>query len=145
MTEFVVNTGSHSHVDLCSDKIESGVFLESFITVAAAIPSNIFAVFGMDTLGRKFFLGECIGLLTRYQYNTRLTPRWRFIDAKIRPDVSLCLVFSTMTSGICAVGLSLITSKKQNLIVSAIFSSAISCGNAALDCLITEIFPTNLR
>lgn len=50
-----------------------------------------------------------------------------------------------MTSGICAVGLSLITSKRQNLIVSAIFSSAISCGNAALDCLITEIFPTNLR
>jgi len=50
-----------------------------------------------------------------------------------------------MTSGICAVGLSLITSKRQNLVVSAIFSSAISCGNAALDCLITEIFPTNLR
>lgn len=50
-----------------------------------------------------------------------------------------------MASGICAVGLSLITSKRQNLIVSAIFSSAISCGNAALDCLITEIFPTNLR
>lgn len=58
MTEFVVKTGSHSHVDLCSDKIESGVFLESFITVAAAIPSNIFAVLGMDTLGRKFFLGN---------------------------------------------------------------------------------------
>lgn len=54
-------------------------------------------------------------------------------------------VFSTMASGICAVGLSLITSKRQNLVVSAIFSSAISCGNAALDCLITEIFPTNLR
>lgn len=50
-----------------------------------------------------------------------------------------------MASGICAVGLSLITSKLQNLVVSAIFSSAISCGNAALDCLITEIFPTNLR
>lgn len=50
-----------------------------------------------------------------------------------------------MASGICAVGLSLITSKRQNLIVSAVFSSAISCGNAALDCLITEIFPTNLR
>lgn len=58
MTEFVVKTGSHSHVDLCSDKIESGVFLESLITVAAAIPSNIFAVLGMDTLGRKFFLGK---------------------------------------------------------------------------------------
>jgi len=60
VTEFVVKTGSHSHVDLCSDKIESGVFLESLITVAAAIPSNVFAVLGMDTLGRKFFLGKCI-------------------------------------------------------------------------------------
>ncbi|XP_050536946.1 synaptic vesicle glycoprotein 2B isoform X2 [Daktulosphaira vitifoliae] len=110
VTDFVVNSGSHSHVDLCSDKIESSVFLESLITVAAAIPSNILAVLGMDTLGRKFFL-----------------------------------VFSTMASGICAVGMSLITNKKQNLIISAIFSSVISCGNAALDCLITEIFPTNLR
>jgi VNT family MFS transporter (synaptic vesicle glycoprotein 2) len=35
--------------------------------------------------------------------------------------------------------------KLHNLVVSAVFSSVISCGNAALDCLITEIFPTNLR
>lgn len=58
VTDFVVNTGSHSHAKLCSDKIESGVFLESFITVAAAVPSNVIAVVGMDTLGRQFFLGE---------------------------------------------------------------------------------------
>lgn len=63
MTDFVVQSGSHSHVELCSDKIESGVFLESFITVAAAIPSNILAVLGMDTLGRKFFLGDHFHLL----------------------------------------------------------------------------------
>ncbi|KAI5724660.1 hypothetical protein M8J77_005623 [Diaphorina citri] len=110
VTDFVVNTGSHSHAKLCSDKIESGVFLESFITVAAAVPSNVIAVVGMDTLGRQFFL-----------------------------------VFSTITSGICAIVMGFVRSKRQNLIVSAIFSSVISCGNAALDCLITEIFPTNLR
>lgn len=68
-----------------------------------------------------------------YNYNIQINTQYLF------------LVFSTMASGICAVGLSLITSKRQNLVVSAVFSSAISCGNAALDCLITEIFPTNLR
>lgn len=110
VTNFVVNSGSHSDSNLCSDKIESGVFLESFITVAAAVPSNVIAVIGMDSLGRQFFL-----------------------------------VFSTFTSGICAIIMGFVVNKRQNLIVSAIFSSVISCGNAALDCLITEIFPTNLR
>jgi len=38
-----------------------------------------------------------------------------------------------------------VRSKEQNLFVSAVFSGVISCGNAALDCLITEIFPTHLR
>lgn len=55
------------------------------------------------------------------------------------------LVFSTLSSGGCAVGLYFVYSKTQNLIVSATFSGVISCGNAALDCLITEVFPTNLR
>lgn len=45
----------------------------------------------------------------------------------------------------CAIGLFFVHSSTSNLVVSAIFSSAISCGNAALDCLITEVFPTNLR
>ncbi|XP_066993183.1 synaptic vesicle glycoprotein 2B isoform X2 [Anabrus simplex] len=110
VTSFIVNAGSHSHVDLCTDKIESNVFMESLITVASAIPSNIIAVLGMDRLGRKFFL-----------------------------------VFSTFTSGLCAVGMFFVYNSKHNLIVSAVFSSVISCGNAALDCLITEVFPTNLR
>lgn len=55
------------------------------------------------------------------------------------------LVFSTLTSGICAASMYFVYNKTHNLIVSAVFSSVISCGNAALDCLITEIFPTNLR
>ncbi|GJQ67462.1 hypothetical protein Trydic_g5120 [Trypoxylus dichotomus] len=55
------------------------------------------------------------------------------------------LVFSTVTSGICSACMYLVVNKTQNFIISAIFSGVISCGNAALDCLITEIFPTNLR
>ncbi|XP_019881693.1 synaptic vesicle glycoprotein 2B [Aethina tumida] len=110
VTEFVVQQGSQQHGGTCSDKIGSAVFMESLITVAAALPSNIIAVLGMDRLGRKFFL-----------------------------------VFSTMSSGLCAASMYFVYNKTHNLIVSAVFSSVISCGNAALDCLITEIFPTNLR
>ncbi|XP_045482408.1 synaptic vesicle glycoprotein 2B isoform X1 [Harmonia axyridis] len=110
VTDFVVNHGTLKKGSQCSDTIESAVFMESLITVAAAIPSNILAVLGMDRFGRKFFL-----------------------------------VFSTLASGLCASSMYYIHNKTQNLIVSATFSSVISCGNAALDCLITEIFPTNLR
>lgn len=45
---------------VCDDAIPAAVFLESLITVASAIPSNIIAVVGMDRLGRKFFLGTRI-------------------------------------------------------------------------------------
>ncbi|XP_022901630.1 synaptic vesicle glycoprotein 2B-like [Onthophagus taurus] len=55
------------------------------------------------------------------------------------------LVFSTFSSGLCAACMYFVSNKTQNLVVSAVFSGVISCGNAALDCLITEIFPTNLR
>lgn len=55
------------------------------------------------------------------------------------------LVFSTLSSGLCSIGLYFVHNKYQNLVVSAFFSGVISCGNAALDCLITEVFPTNLR
>ncbi|CAL7948214.1 unnamed protein product [Xylocopa violacea] len=55
------------------------------------------------------------------------------------------LVFSTFSSGLCSIGLYFVYNKLHNLIVSAIFSGVISCGNAALDCLITEVFPTHLR
>ncbi|KAK2587330.1 hypothetical protein KPH14_003047 [Odynerus spinipes] len=55
------------------------------------------------------------------------------------------LVFSTLSSGLCSIGLYFVYNKIHNLIVSAFFSGVISCGNAALDCLITEVFPTHLR
>lgn len=55
------------------------------------------------------------------------------------------LVVGTLVSGICAGSMYFVYNKMHNLIVSAVFSGVISCGNAALDCLITEIFPTNLR
>ncbi|OXU22761.1 hypothetical protein TSAR_004124 [Trichomalopsis sarcophagae] len=103
VTNYVVNKGSHSDENFCTDKIGASVFQESLITVAAAIPANVVAVLLMDRLGRKFFLGACSS------------------------------------------GLYFVRNKMQNLTVSAVFSGVISCGNAALDCLITEVFPTHLR
>lgn len=110
VTKYVVNSGSHSNAGVCSATIPSAVFLESLITVAAALPANIIAVLFMDRLGRKFFL-----------------------------------VFSTVSAGVCSASMYFVYNKHHNLIVSAVFSGVISCGNAALDCLITEVFPTNLR
>lgn len=57
VTDFVINLGSQQVGATCSEKISQSVFMESLITVAAALPSNIVAVLGMDRLGRKFFLG----------------------------------------------------------------------------------------
>ncbi|VVC87424.1 unnamed protein product [Leptidea sinapis] len=54
-------------------------------------------------------------------------------------------VFATFSAGLCSAAMYYVYNKTNNLIVSAIFSSVISCGNASLDCLITEVFPTNLR
>ncbi|XP_050094211.1 synaptic vesicle glycoprotein 2C-like [Anopheles aquasalis] len=110
VTDYVVGMGSHSQSGVCSSTIPSTVFMESLITVAAALPANVIAVLGMDRLGRKFFL-----------------------------------VFSTMAAGACSASMYFVTNKHQNLAVSAVFSGVISMGNASLDCLITEVFPTNLR
>ncbi|KAL0821139.1 hypothetical protein ABMA28_005760 [Loxostege sticticalis] len=110
VTAYVTQQGTHSAAATCDAHIHSDVFMDSLITVAAAIPSNIFAVLGMDRLGRKFFL-----------------------------------VFATFSAGLCSAAMYFVYNKTNNLIVSAIFSSVISCGNASLDCLITEVFPTNLR
>lgn len=110
VTKYVVGTGSHSESGVCSAHIPSDVFLESLITVSAALPANIAAVLFMDRFGRKFFL-----------------------------------VFATLSAGICSACMFFVYNKTHNLIVSAVFSGVISCGNAALDCLITEVFPTNLR
>lgn len=110
VTAYVTHYGTHSEDAVCDAHINSGVFMDSLITVAAAIPSNILTVIGMDRLGRKFFL-----------------------------------VFATFSAGLCSAAMYFVYNKTNNLIVSAIFSSVISCGNASLDCLITEVFPTNLR
>jgi len=55
------------------------------------------------------------------------------------------LIFGTMTAGVCSAAMYFVYNSTQNLIVSAVFSGAISAANAALDCLITEVFPTHLR
>ncbi|XP_011177044.1 synaptic vesicle glycoprotein 2B [Zeugodacus cucurbitae] len=55
------------------------------------------------------------------------------------------LIFGTMTAGVCSAGMFYVTNSTQNLVVTAVFSGAISAANAALDCLITEVFPTHLR
>ncbi|KAJ2949542.1 hypothetical protein O0L34_g15462 [Tuta absoluta] len=110
VTQYVTQKGTHSSEASCDAHIHSDVFMDSLITVAAALPSNIFAVLGMDRLGRKFFL-----------------------------------VFATFSAGACSAAMYFVYNKTNNLIVSAVFSSVISCGNASLDCLITEVFPTNLR
>lgn len=126
----------------CNNSIAGGVFLESFITVAAALPSNILAVIGMDKLGRKFFLGSNMLHLFVFEF---IMMKIRCVSNGITLLFIYFSVFSTISSGTCAIVMSFIVNKTQNLIVSATFSSVISCGNAALDCLITEIFPTNLR
>ncbi|XP_067635960.1 synaptic vesicle glycoprotein 2B [Eurosta solidaginis] len=55
------------------------------------------------------------------------------------------LIFGTMTAGVCSAAMYFVFNSTQNLIVTAVFSGAISAANAALDCLITEVFPTHLR
>jgi len=55
------------------------------------------------------------------------------------------LVAGTISAGICSAVMYFVKNKIENLIVSATFSAVISCANAALDCLITEVFPTHLR
>lgn len=67
VTAYVTKYGTHSESSACDAHINSDVFMESLITVAAAIPSNIFAVLGMDRLGRKFFLGNKGTFLFSYE------------------------------------------------------------------------------
>lgn len=111
VTEFVVNqTAANTEANYCNAKIPPSVFMESLITLASALPANLFAILCMDMLGRRFFL-----------------------------------IAGTMTAGICSSLMYLVRSSLQNLLVSAVFSGAISAANAALDCLITEVFPTKLR
>lgn len=110
VTEYVVKSGSHSNLGACSATIPSSVFLESLISLSAALPANLIAILGMDKFGRKFFL-----------------------------------IFSTISAAVCSAGMYFVINKQQNFIVSAFFTGVIACGNASLDCLITEVFPTHLR
>lgn len=110
VTEYVVTSGSHSQEGECSSTISSTVFLESLISLSAALPANLISILFMDKLGRKFFM-----------------------------------IFSTMSAAACSAGMYFVINKQQNFIVSAIFTGVIACGNASLDCLITEVFPTHLR
>lgn len=68
-----------------------------------------------------------------------------FLNEFLTLFLLLLPVFSTFSAGLCSIGLFFVYNRTHNLIVSAFFSGVISCGNAALDCLITEVFPTNLR
>lgn len=52
--------GSQGQEGVCQDQIGESVFMESLITVAAALPSNVIAVLFMDKFGRKFFLGKFV-------------------------------------------------------------------------------------
>lgn len=137
VTSYVVNKGSHSDENFCTDKIGASVFQESLITVAAAIPANVVAVLLMDRLGRKFFLG----IMKPSFFNITSSHVYLYINRILLRRS----VFSTLSSGACSSGLYFVRNKIQNLSVSAVFSGVISCGNAALDCLITEVFPTHLR
>ncbi|XP_017870658.1 PREDICTED: synaptic vesicle glycoprotein 2B [Drosophila arizonae] len=111
VTDYVVDQlQKESHNGTCNSDIPQSVFMESLITLASALPANLFAILGMDLLGRRFFL-----------------------------------IAGTLTAGICSALMYMVRSSVQNLIVSAVFSGAISAANAALDCLITEVFPTKLR
>lgn len=58
VTDFVVSKGSQEGGATCVKDISFSVFMDSLITVASALPSNIVAVLLMDRLGRKFFLGK---------------------------------------------------------------------------------------
>lgn len=111
VTDYVVQLRNEQNAaGECSSTIPSSVFMESLISLAAALPANLIAILGMDRLGRKFFM-----------------------------------IFSTMTAGLCSAAMFFVINKQQNFIVSAIFTGVIACGNASLDCLITEVFPTQLR
>lgn len=63
---------------------------------------------------------------------------------KIAKELSTITVFMLITSGCAAVGLNWVHSFEQNLILSCIFESIISCTEAVLFCVIVEIFPPNL-
>lgn len=56
----------------------------------------------------------------------------------------LMLVMMLISSGLAALGLNLVQSSLQNLILSCVFEAIVSCTEAVLFCVICEIFPTKV-
>ncbi|KAL0831722.1 hypothetical protein ABMA28_001265 [Loxostege sticticalis] len=54
------------------------------------------------------------------------------------------LVFMLISSGLAALGLNLVRSSIENLILSCVFEAIVSCTEAVLFCVICEIFPTKV-
>ncbi|KOB72030.1 Synaptic vesicle protein, partial [Operophtera brumata] len=54
------------------------------------------------------------------------------------------LVFMLISSGLAALGLNLVRSSLENLILSCVFEAIVSCTEAVLFCVICEIFPTKV-
>ncbi|XP_046967508.1 synaptic vesicle glycoprotein 2C-like [Vanessa cardui] len=54
------------------------------------------------------------------------------------------LVFMLISSGLAALGLNLVRSSLQNLLLSCVFEAIVSCTEAVLFCVICEIFPTKV-
>lgn len=56
----------------------------------------------------------------------------------------LMLIIMLISSGLAALGLNLVQSSLQNLILSCVFEAIVSCTEAVLFCVICEIFPTKV-
>ncbi|CAH2085894.1 unnamed protein product [Euphydryas editha] len=56
----------------------------------------------------------------------------------------LMLVMMLISSGLAALGLNLVRSSLQNLLLSCVFEAIVSCTEAVLFCVICEIFPTKV-
>lgn len=56
----------------------------------------------------------------------------------------LMLVIMLISSGLAALGLNLVSSSLQNLVLSCVFEAIVSCTEAVLFCVICEIFPTKV-
>ncbi|XP_045535222.1 synaptic vesicle glycoprotein 2C [Papilio machaon] len=56
----------------------------------------------------------------------------------------LMLVMMLISSGLAALGLNLVRSSLENLLLSCVFEAIVSCTEAVLFCVICEIFPTKV-
>ena len=108
---------------------DNQVFINAFIVAIAPLPANIWTIFHMDKLGRKFFLGTFIHL------------KWKMSFLIVKT----LIVFSMVGSGLAAFLIWLVESSTGNLVLSCIFGAVSTMGFNALDCLGAELFPTSVR